>query len=259
MTRSEYGWLDLKDQHIPVRVLTGDQSAALYSLGQPRPEALYVNLGTGAFIQKPIQGAPPGDLQGLLASPVYQDNGGITYVLEGTVNGAGSALRQAVRQLKLPGLEEALPEWLERECRPPLFLNGVSGLGSPFWAPHFRSRFIGRGAAWEKAVAVAESIVFLLKVNIEAFAQLAPPCTEIQVSGGLARLDGLCQRLADVTAMRVYRPAEAEATARGLAFLVADMPHEWPEPGPGTWFTPAGNIPLQERYSRWREELERSL
>jgi glycerol kinase len=116
-----------------------------------------------------------------------------------------------------------------------------------------------RAAHWEKAIAVAESIVFLLKVNIEAFAKIAQPCAEIQVSGGLARLDGLCQRLADVTAVRVYRPAEAEATARGLAFLVADMPHEWPEPGPGTWFTPAENSPLQERYARWRSELERSL
>src|SRR3989344_2389854 len=141
----------------------------------------------------------------------------------------------------------------------PLFLNGVAGLGAPFWVADFPSRLVGDGEPWQKAVAVAESIVFLLQVNLEAMQKMAPAPKRMLVTGGLARLEGLCQRLADLSGLPVYRPAEHEATARGTAYLLAGFPENWPEEKPGDQFTPKPNLSLALRYKDWREEMNHVL
>jgi glycerol kinase len=110
-----------------------------------------------------------------------------------------------------------------------------------------------------KAVAVVESIVFLLQVNIERMQELGSPPQQLQVSGGLARLDGLCQRLADLSGLRVYRPAQCEATARGAAYLAAGRPATWRKPGRGRWFRPETNSPLGQRFRVWREAMDASV
>jgi glycerol kinase len=79
------------------------------------------------------------------------------------------------------------------------------------------------------------------------------------VSGGLVRYDGLCQRLADLSGLPVYRPAEHEATARGTAYLLADFPEIFPEEKPGDSFTPKSNPGLLQRYKNWRTAMNRAL
>ena len=37
----------------PLTVMTGDQSAVLYAYGQPDTDTVYINMGTGVFIQRP--------------------------------------------------------------------------------------------------------------------------------------------------------------------------------------------------------------
>jgi glycerol kinase len=123
----------------------------------------------------------------------------------------------------------------------------------------FESRFIGGGEPWQKAVAVAESIVFLLQTNLEIMKQHAPPLARMVVTGGLALNTGLCQRLADLSGLPVYRPAELEATARGAAFLLAGFPDSWPEEISGTWFRPVANPALHKRYKNWRDEMSRAV
>ncbi len=181
----------------------------------------------------------------LLSSLVWQDRKSSTYVVEGTVNGAAAALNMVGEQLGLDPADTA--PWLQHPGEPPLFLNGVAGLGSPWWRPDFQSRFVGDGEPWQKMVAVVESIVFMLAVNIEELG----PVDRVVISGGLSALDGLCSRLADVAGVAVERPTMHEATARGLAWLVALRPDNWDEPGPTTTFAPEANPPLLSRYRRW--------
>ncbi|MDH5512497.1 MAG: FGGY-family carbohydrate kinase, partial [Gammaproteobacteria bacterium] len=152
-----------------------------------------------------------------------------------------------------------LPAWLARDGEIPLFLNGVGGLGAPYWVAGFPSRLIGDGDAWQKTVAVAESIVFLLQTNLEIMQKLSAPPMRMLVTGGLARLDGLCRRLADLSGLPVYRPAEHEATARGTAYLLAGFPENWPEAEPGDRFTPAPNPVLMRRYQDWRAAMDDAL
>jgi glycerol kinase len=101
-------------------------------------------------------------------------------------------------------------------------------------------------------VAVAESIVFLIQANLDEMGKFTAPPEQIRITGGLA-WDGLCQRIADLAGLAVYRPRLCEATGRGTAFLLAGRPGHWPEPEPGERFEPLPNPELQATYERWME------
>jgi len=250
-----FGKLTVGEFKIPLTCVTGDQSAALFAYGQIQPNTAYVNVGTGAFVSRPSGYAK---LYGrrLLTSVIHQfENQDCMYVLEGTINGAGSALQWFIEKENIKNIFEHLDGWLGSETTPPLFLNGISGLAAPFWKAHFDSNFIGEGSTAQKAVAVVESIVFLINTNIEEMQKTASPPEQIQLTGGLGKLNGLCQRLADVTSLPVYRPEECEATARGLAYLLADQPNQWPEDKPGRWFDPEENSVFKRRYAQWLETM----
>lgn len=252
-TRHAFGDLEINAHRIPLTLVTGDQSAALFAFGSESGHVT-INLGTGAFLQRAVAQRPPASA--LLASLAYRDETTRLYALEGTLNGAGSALDWAGERLGLVPKEiiRRLPDWLAQSRQPPLFLNGVSGLGTPYLVPLFAPRFVGEGSAAEQCVAVIESIVFLLQVNLETMAHLGP-VTDVTVSGGLSRLDGLCQRLADLSGLPVSRPADHEATARGLLYLLSGAR----PPVAQTRFPPQRRPELIERYRVWRRALEATL
>ncbi len=256
-----FGRVNVGDRALPATIVTGDQAAALFAFGAPRADTAYVNLGTGAFVQCVVRRPHP--MPGLLTSIAYDESTSDTYdegrnaiyTVEGTVNGAGAALAWAGKTLEVSEMDAALSEWLAREMEPPLFLNGIGGLGAPYWIADFPSRFIGEGEPWQKAVAVAESIAFLLAVNLERMQTEGAELRKLVLTGGLAGCDGLCQRLVDLTGLPAWRPEEHEATARGLAWLLAERPINWQSIG-GTHFPAVSNPMLRERYLRWRAEME---
>jgi glycerol kinase len=257
-SRHSFGSLPIGDAEVPLTIVTGDQSASLFAFGRIQPATAYVNIGTGGFVSRPA-GHYPSFGRRLLTSIIHAEDHEPTYVLEGTVNGAASAIDWAAETLDIPDIYDRLEEFLETETDPPLFLNGVSGLGAPFWVADFHSRFVGEGGAPAHAAAVAESIVFLLEANMREMLKFASRPEQIQLTGGMASYDGLCQRIADLGGLPVYRPRELEATARGLAYLVAGMPRNWPEPGFGDWFKPRENPNLRSRYERWMAEMLKGM
>ncbi len=253
----EYGHLSAGDYRIPLVMVTGDQSAALYALGEPQADTTYINLGTGAFLQRPLDDGPV-EAGSLLCSVVRQSAEHIEFVLEGTVNGAGSALQLFSTETGTPvqDLYRDIAHGMASVKAPPLFLNGVSGLGSPFWVADYASRYIGEGSQTEKLVAVIESIVFLVMVNLAEMAAYAGQSTRLVVTGGLSVVDGLCQRLADLSGVVVERPQLEEATARGAAWLLSGVTCStlpvskfYAEPEPA----------LQKRYGKWLHEMKKSL
>lgn len=257
-TRHGYGTLTVRGREIPLTVLNGDQSAALFAFGRPHASTAYINLGTGAFVLRAL-GEMPARRPRLLCSVAWRDSGAPVYVIEGTVNGAGSALEWAAQQLGVTEVERQLAGWWKTETAPPLFLNGVSGLGAPFWVPDFESRWIGAGTPAARVVAVAESILFLIQRNLEEMKKSFSQFEQIFVSGGLSMNDVLCEKLANLAGLPVYRPVEHEATARGLAWQVSGCPADWPETDFGRWFRPAEDSILRERYARWGMEMTDAL
>ena len=139
-----------------------------------------------------------------------------------------------------------------------LFLNGVAGLGAPWWVPDFPSQFLGEGSAQDKALAVIESMVFLITVNLDLMRTTDRTLESIVVTGGFAALDGLCQRLADLNRVVVRRPAEYEATARGLGWLLQETTKRW-ELENVRAFQPNKNGRLVARFERWQKAMDTVL
>jgi len=259
-TRNDFGNLSKITRKIPISVVTGDQSAAMFAYGNPETETLHINMGTGVFIQLPTH-SDKIDIAGLLCSIIFKDGNGSDYVVEATINGAANALMEIEDVLGISGAdaEVNLPRWAEKYTNPPLFLNGVAGLAAPYWIPDFISRFVGQGVPEEKVLAVAESILFLVRVNLELIKQRCNSISKVVVTGGLANSDMLCQKLANLISTPVFRPAEGEATARGLAFLVANRPVTW-EPGKnGKWFNIQPEPALIARYQQWKSAMEEEI
>jgi glycerol kinase len=194
----------------------------------------------------------PGTVPRQLTGIILDDGETTVYTVEGNVNGAGTALEWLRGELGMADLDALLPQWLETPGEPPLFLNGIAGLGGPFWKPHFDSRFVGASEPWQRAVAVVESIAFLLQANIEEMARHVPPAARIRVSGGVSRIDGLCRRLAAVSGLPVHRRDDPEATARGIGYLAAGRPAQWNNTAAEQVFAPAGDAGIRARYTRWR-------
>lgn len=268
-TMHDFGTLLLDGRgRVPLRACSGDQSAALFAFGPPAAGTAYVNVGTGAFVQRIV----PTDVttlpRGLLKSVVYartDDVQGALYCHEGTVNGGYAAVDWLRSRVALD-VRRALATI--GTTSPPaqtslLFMNGVGGLGAPFWLPHFPTEFIlpdgsvaAEGAATdlEQLAAVLDSIAFLVATNV-AVMQRAAPLQRIVISGGLAACDYLCEVMAEATGLTVDRPELHEASARGIAFLAAGQPQDWQNVSIEKSFRPAGCSAIRDRYERWRAAM----
>jgi glycerol kinase len=237
-----------------------------------------VNLGTGGFV---LVAEPQGEterderfLRSIAASNVDSS----TFVIEGTVNGAGAALRWAEERLGASeGYSAAnMDEWLGEEPEPIVFLNCVGGLGSPIWSPagcfdweNVWVDFSGQEVAnpsWVSAMcAVAESILFLININLGCMRRMGCRVGRIRVSGGLSRSDIFLQRLASLTGCEVERAVEVEATLCGVARMashwLAESTGGWPEPQSGQTIQPAelaDTAQLRQRYDVFCDLIERA-
>ena len=252
-TCGRWGTLACGGVEVPLTAVNGDQSAAVFAFGWPEHDAAYVNVGTSAFVQRALL-RPPGHVPRQLTGIILADGATTVYMVEGNVNGAGAGLDWLAAELGRDDLLARLPEWLERPAPDLLFLNGVAGLGGPFWQARFASRFVGDAAAepWHKAVALVESIAFLLQANVEHMAPYVPAPARIRASGGVSRLDGLCRKLAQLNGVPVHRRDDPEASARGIAYLAAGRPAQWSAGAAEEVFAPDGDGALRDRYRRWR-------
>ncbi|WP_461517706.1 FGGY family carbohydrate kinase [Porticoccus sp.] len=249
---SEFGTLAVGDTSVPVQLLNGDQNAAFFGAGPLHGERVYINAGTGAFIAATWPEAQPAPA-GLLKTLVYQSPKKSWFVAEGTVNGAASALELQATELGVADYQLHLDKWCRAATDIPLFLNGVGGLGAPYWRSDFSSRFmyLNQQSPESGMVAVLESIVFLLRVNLLRLSEEGGPFIEIVLSGGLSELHGFCQRLADLCGLPVFINPEPEATARGAAYLLAGQPGGWQQREDFLYFSPEPNTELELRYKHW--------
>jgi glycerol kinase len=265
-TRGDWGTLRVRGQELPLRAVTGDQSAVPYAAGEPDLGTVYVNLGTGAFIQRPLASRPPSP-EPLLGSVLSFDGHTAIYSLEGTVNGAGSAVSWFCAQEHCG--EDALWSALENlgdAVELPIFLNGIGGLGSPWWRVAQDSRFVGEAAitaGWRGAVpndtlrrfaALIESVAFMIATNAAILARQAGWPRRVVLAGGMSRSRWLGRRLAALIQLPV-EVIDAEASARGVAQLAApEIGSRWAN-APLHRHAPYADKDLDARYSRFTESM----
>jgi len=255
-TRHAFGHLTLAGQHIPLEVVGGDQSFIPFAYGNHElHQSLLINAGTGAFIQTAL--SPNETPTGLLCSLSAIDTQQSLTVAEGTVNACASALdwlwEQEHKSLSIEEMEQALLT----VSMPPVFHHRITALGSPYWLPAGESFFSAPATLPEKAVAVIESIVFLLAINIDLLQQVKPGLQHILISGGMAQSNGFCQKLANVSRMIVIRHRDHEASAQGAVFYLARCSDHRPDQEPDL-FHSQYDAGLLARYQSFYEPLRQA-
>lgn len=250
-TLAEYG--SLLGHDIELRCVCGDQNAAIHADGIPGADAALINIGSGAFVLRPA-GANRPRHERLLGGIALSRNDQADYLLEGTVNGAGSAVDALREQETEADYRRLLSQWLDEVSDPPICINTINGLGSPWWVDQASMRFVPESADRAgRTVAVMESILFMLLDNLDEMERGS--IQRIRISGGLSRLAGLCQRLADLTGIPVSRTMDHEATARGAAWLALGSTRPWTQEQAPETFTPRENPALRRRYRHYRYTL----
>ena len=222
-SRHQYGTLSMnRDAPIPLRLVCGDQFAALHAEDDRSSAPVLLNLGTGGFVLVATESMPP-PVTKLLRSPGAANE----YVLEGTINGAGAAIDWAARRW---GLDPRKLPWDAWELGPPTdlkFVNFVGGRGSPLWQSTGRSYWIDDSDVEQDPIdvracmlAVVDSIADLVVENLIEMRRLGMPCDHIRITGGLSNLNYLRRRIVDRCQCRVDRAARTEATAHGVINLL---------------------------------------
>jgi glycerol kinase len=239
---------------IPVTAVSGDQNAAVFSEGGIPLDSVFINAGTGAFILKPV--GPNLVYHNQLLSGLTESNSeSISYTLEGTVNGAASAISWAKEKFAIIGPLD-LNKILVKVAEPNMFVNTIGGLGSPFWKNGPEPGWLNGLSSVESALAgVIESIVFLLKINLDEMAGKSD-IDEIYLSGGVSRIDYFCRNLANFTGIKVSRLSMSEATARGIAFLAAGKPSEWSKGAIDIFYPEPLDTLSISRFRKFREFID---
>lgn len=250
-----FGTLGVGGFPVPLMASARDQGASLFARGLPDKDTCYINIGTGAFIQRMSDRlrAP----EGLLVSPLWlpEDKSATRfYAWEATVNGAASAIPFLQQQTGLDVSSEEIQRALESDSNG-YFLNAIGGLSAPYWRTDVQSQFSEGLSADEKICAWIESIIFQITVNVQLMDQLGA-AKKILVSGGLSRADAVCQKLADLTQVPVYRSENSEATLQGIACMAAGIPRQWQHGQPADIFKPCVEPVLQQSFKRWQAAMQ---
>ncbi|ACE85687.1 FGGY family carbohydrate kinase [Cellvibrio japonicus] len=275
---SRFGGLTLAGQVIPITAATRDQGASLFAGGLPDRHTCYINMGTGAFIQRLSASLLVPD--GLLVSPLWLPEARARqeaielssptcyatevpgslgsaplYAWEATVNGAASAIAFVQEQAGMEITPVLIQQLLERDPAANCYLlNAVGGLSAPYWRTDLHSQWGNTANGEEKVLAWLESVIFQIVVNVRLM-NTSGELHEIVISGGLSRADGMCQRIANLVGVRVRRAENADATAQGMAFLAAAMPPAWRPALREEVFTPMDDPGLGARFRTWQDAM----
>ncbi|MCG6938927.1 MAG: hypothetical protein LJE83_12245, partial [Gammaproteobacteria bacterium] len=125
---------------IPVCAISGDQNAAIFGTGLLTSETAFVNFGTGAFILRLLSRYSTSEKQ--LSGIACSDHNNVRYLREATINGAASALTWLETNYNASDIWKQLPDWLKMIENPPVFINTIGGLGSPWWRSDIAEKFI---------------------------------------------------------------------------------------------------------------------
>ncbi|MCQ2420887.1 MAG: hypothetical protein MJ118_07105 [Clostridia bacterium] len=103
-----------------------------------------------------------------------------------------------------------------------IFLPYLVGTNSPEFDHRAIGVFFGLRAehdAYDMAAAVMEGVAGLLRKNCDGMSRKGAEIQYIIATGGGAKSDVWCQMQADITGLRVVRPAELEAACLGAAII----------------------------------------
>jgi glycerol kinase len=216
----------IRGREIPILATLGDQQSALIGLGCLRPGDLAVNYGTGGFVVMNT-GRRPRRSAGLLTSAAWSTPLETRYLLEGTINSAGSALDWMERIAGFPSRSKRRIPDLDRM---PVLIPAFAGLAAPHWASEARGALLDLTLDTEAGdlhVATLAGLACRVREIVEAMEAGGAEIRRIVAGGGLVRNPGLLPIQAAILGRSVHRADGEEATARGAALLAGHAAGEW--------------------------------
>ncbi len=256
---------------IPIAGIAGDQQAALFGQTALQSGQAKNTYGTGCFM---LMNTGPRAVPStnLLTTIAWGIDSRVDYALEGSVFVAGAAiqwLRDELGVIKEAAETESLARSVP-DTGGVYFVPAFVGLGAPYWDSYARGAILGltRGTGRAHlARAALEAIAFQTRDVLETMRRdsgIALEC--LRVDGGAAVNDFLCQFQADVLGVAVERPAVAETTALGAAYLAGLATGFWTGREEivrnhrlEKRFTPEmGGTERERLYDEWLRAVERS-
>ncbi|AYD02637.1 glycerol kinase GlpK [Neorhizobium sp. NCHU2750] len=222
---------------IPILGVAGDQQAAVIGNACFEAGMLKSTYGTGCFALLNTGTDRVSSTNRLLTTIAYRLDGVTTYALEGSIFIAGAAvqwLRDELGFIKVASEVGALARQADPKQR--LYMvPAFTGLGAPYWDAEARGAIFGltrsSGPA-EFARAALESVAYQTHDLLEAMKkdwQGHGTTTVLRVDGGMVASNWTMQRLSDILAAPVDRPALLETTALGAAWLAGWKAGVWPD------------------------------
>jgi glycerol kinase len=210
---------------IPVAGDAGDQQAATFGQACFTPGMAKNTYGTGSFMLLNTGAQPRDSRSGLLTTIGWGAGGAVTYCLEGSVFITGAAvqwLRDALQIIHTAAETEALVA-ATKDNGGVYLVPAFAGLGAPYWDQYARGTIVGltRGSGRaELARAALEAACYQSRDVLGAMeVDSGITLTDLRVDGGMVANNWLMQFQADILGVRVRRPAVAETTALGAAYL----------------------------------------
>jgi|TARA_Y100000310_G_scaffold63867_1_gene59298 glycerol kinase len=259
----DFGSLDINGLKFPLRVIIGDQQAALIGQGGYAPGSVAMNFGTSGSIQINA-GQDTAHVDGLISSVLFSDGSERHYLLEGTINACNSLFYQLEEELGIPHKEMRWHKRCEHTRTEGVFIPASQGIAAPYWTDHLKPVSEGYGEDLPNEIIRAgmESIGFLVN-DIWTLAQthLDSLPEKVIVSGGGGR-PPLLQFISDLTGITVNHSIMKDRTALGVHTLLKKLQSgKWPNIKLETDVShkPVMNQKLKrEKIKRWKFALAKS-
>ncbi|WP_165487982.1 FGGY-family carbohydrate kinase [Aeropyrum pernix] len=198
--------------------MVADQQAASIGLGCLRPGCVKATLGTGLFLDAPVEGKPPlftGDLIPVVNLALPER---VYYGLEGFAAGVGMVFDAFTRVL---GGFSVLEEKALEPADPAPVVPVLAGLRTPY-RPLLRGAVLGVSPGFTAASLAKGLIIGTLLTMLSIYRELARRTGgfgELRIGGGLSRLGLLASSIASAVGVKVYRSVDYNDSARGAALV----------------------------------------
>jgi glycerol kinase len=257
---------------IPIAGIAGDQQAATFGQACFSPGSAKNTYGTGCFMLLNTGAEPVPSSNGLVTTVGWTRGGETTYCLEGSVFVAGAVvqwLRDGLRAIATSAEIERLASEVP-DSGGVYLVPAFVGLGAPHWDPYARGTIVGLtrdSRIGHIARAALESMAWQTRDVLDAMQRDAGIALgQLKVDGGAAVNDALLQFQADVLGVAVRRPAVAETTALGAAYLAGLAVGYWQDADDVTrnWALDREFVPAMEpgerdgRYRLWQKAVTRA-
>ena len=261
-------------REVPIAGILGDQQAATFGQAAFDAGESKNTYGTGNFLIVNTGEKPVMSNNGLLTTLAYQlGEEAPRYALEGSIAVTGSLIQWLRDNLgiisdakEVETLAASVPD--NGGC---YVVPAFSGVFAPYWRSDARgvivglTRFITKGHI---ARAALEATAFQTREVLDAVnADSGVDLTELKVDGGMVHNDTLMQFQSDILGVPVVRPAVAETTALGAAYVAGLAVGFWKDRDEfrANWSEETRFVPTmapterEERLKAWKKAVTRTF